>query len=382
MKTKNLLLFYTLFFVCSCSKSIVSNINPKQNTASKTVIIEENNFFTDTIYVGDIITNRPLTSQIIEVEGKEKYVLLDQNKLYQFDWKTGVLEDSIDLNKCGSIDNYSGFNYKNKDSIYVYNYNERTLFLANYQGKILNKKEILKEEKKADYEALNKTRIIGSQNYVIMSGGKLGDISDMNDSKRVVSQKVEFSNRTPEDVMSYPNIYNNGFWGGVYMNDVSHTLAEDNNVVYSFPIDHYVRIYNLQTLKKDSIYMGSKYIDAIKSNSDNPIDLFTDKEARIIYYINEHSYGNILYDKYRNLVVRFALHPLGDAYDGDKFNKPLSIITYDFKNKELTESAIFKDYANLNMSNTHVCRDGIAIATFDNKDETKIIFRIFKYSKL
>lgn len=379
MKIISLILISTLL-ICSCSNGVVTNVNTKQNVGSRSVIIDEDNFLTDTIYVGDVITHKPLTSQIISVDGKEKYLLLDQSKLYQFDWETGVLEDSVDLGKCGSLVNYSGFCYNNKDSIYVYDYNSNTLCLANSEGHILKKRSGLKEVKRTDYEALNQTRIIGIRDYVILSGGKLGDISDMNQAKRVVSQKVKFNNSMPEDIISYPDIYNEGFWGGVYLNEVSHVLVDKNQIIYSFPVDHYIRTYNLQTGRVDSIYMGSKYTDAIKSCSDNPIELFMDKDARIVYYVKEHSYDNIMYDNNHELILRFACHPL-NTYDGGWFIKPFSIIAYNLRTKELSESAIFKDYANLNTSNMHICKDGIAIATFENKDETKIVFKIFKYKK-
>lgn len=380
MKLSKLSFLCIVLLIFGCSRSVVRNTNIKQNDVRSSILIDEKDFLRDTIYVGDIITNRPLTSQVISADGHEKYLLLDQNKLYRFDWETGVVEDTIDMSTCGNLDNYSGFNYINKDSIYVYNYNMRTLYLINDKGQVKNNRSNLKDFKKADYEALNKTRIISAGTYVVMSGGKLGDISDRDVSDRVVSQKIEFNNRKPRDIMSYPDIYNNGFWGGVYMNELSHTLVDDNNIVYSFSIDHYVRMYNLHTGISDSIYMGSKYIDAITSSSDNPIDLFMDKDARIVYYTKEHSYGNILYDKYRGLILRFASHPL-PSYDGGMFIKPFSIIAYDLKSKELSESAIFKNYSNLNTSNMHICKEGIAIASFDNADETKIVFKIFKYKK-
>lgn len=161
---------------------------------------------------------------------------------------------------------------------------------------------------------------------------------------------------------------------------MSHVLVDKNQIIYSFPVDHYIRTYNLQTGRVDSIYMGSKYTDAIKSCSDNPIELFMDKDARIVYYVKEHSYDNIMYDNNYELILRFACHPL-NTYDGGWFIKPFSIIAYNLRTKELSESAIFKDYANLNTSNMHICKDGIAIATFENKDETKIVFKIFKYKK-
>ena len=60
-----------------------------------------------------------MASQIISMNGKEKYVMLDEFHLYIFDWQQGILEDSVPLHQCGILRNCSGFNYINPDSIII-----------------------------------------------------------------------------------------------------------------------------------------------------------------------------------------------------------------------------------------------------------------------
>lgn len=369
-----------MLLLYGCANSIVTNVNTNRGGCGNLTVVSEDLFSTKTIYVGDKITHKPLASQIVEIDGKEKYMLLDMNSLYIYDWETCALEDSVDLSGCGNLDNYSGFSYKSKDTIYVYNYNKKSLFIADHNGRTRAKTDVAGYSN-ADFEALNKTRILYGEKGIVMSGGKLGDIGDMKESKTVVSQELTLGGNSAKNIMCYPAIYKNGFWGGVYMNDLSHTIVGDSIILYSFPIDHYVRIYNVANGQKDSLYLGSKYTDAINSCSDNPMELFADKDARIDYYIHEHSYDEILYDNYRNIIVRIASHPLEKMEEDGRFVKPFSIITYNVQSNVLTESQIFKTSSKLNTMNMHICRDGLAIAGLGQKDETKINFRIFKIAE-
>ena len=68
------------------------------------------NYTTKKIHVGETITNIPLASQVINHNGQDKYLLLDEATIYIFDINNEELEDSINLSKCGNLNVYSGFN--------------------------------------------------------------------------------------------------------------------------------------------------------------------------------------------------------------------------------------------------------------------------------
>lgn len=104
--------------ILSCNKNSFVNINRLELASNDSVTIKNVPIKKKEISVGDIITNHPLSSQIVEIDGKEKYLLLDLDNIYVFDWNSGTLEDSISLSKTGRLNNYSGFNYISKDSIF------------------------------------------------------------------------------------------------------------------------------------------------------------------------------------------------------------------------------------------------------------------------
>lgn len=60
-----------------------------------------------------------MASQVISMNGMDKYVMLDEFYLYVFDWQQGIPEDSVSLHQCGLLRNCSGFNYINSDSIII-----------------------------------------------------------------------------------------------------------------------------------------------------------------------------------------------------------------------------------------------------------------------
>ena len=123
--------------------------------------------------------------------------------------------------------------------------------------------------------------------------------------------------------------------------------------------------------------MGSRYSNSINSSSYNTLEVFKDKELRIEYFISQNSYGNILYDKYRDVFYRIAKHPL-TKWDGKTFIKPFSIIVMNRNGKLISETPILKDYATLNLGNIHVTEKGLLIQKM-SKNENVIEFVNYVY---
>lgn len=82
---------------------------------------------TKEIYVGTHTSNKPLSSQLVLVDDKEKYLMLDNGWIFVFDWESGAVEDSIPVGEYGTLNNYSGFSFISSDSLLVYNYRRRDL---------------------------------------------------------------------------------------------------------------------------------------------------------------------------------------------------------------------------------------------------------------
>ena len=377
-------LFYILFafiFLSSCNYNQYINYNERDRASTSGFEIEELTNLNKSIKVGDIITNNPLCSQIIDSkDDRELYLLLDMGQIYVFDWVSGLLIDSISLKKCGKLQNYSGFTWISSDSILVYNYSRKTLYAIDSKGNIWLKKNSPGITKKDsilfDAESLNASRPLYVNGRIVLSGSVFGNIQQTPDHKERASVSISLSAPLSVYTIPFPDIYYKANWGGVYMNRVHHCEYGDY-VLYSFPIEHHVYVYNYNFSQWDTIYMGSRYIESIHSCESSSINTIFDKEYRIKYYVSQASYGPILYDKYRNVFIRIAYHPIENWDNSDYFYQPFSIIVYNPISKEIKESSIIQDSQSYDLENMHICRDGLAIRK-QTSDENIIDFICIK----
>lgn len=369
-----------IMLILSCNKNSFVNINRLELASNDSVTIKNVPIKKKEISVGDIITNHPLSSQIVEIDGKEKYLLLDLDNIYVFDWNSGTLEDSISLSKTGRLNNYSGFNYISRDSIIVYNYATKSLFLVNREGNIIHhivSPGIDKESSiYVDIEALNSSRPLYINKNNILSGSIFGNLQDTPNHEERASISCSFENQK-RNAFPFPSIYYNANWGGVYMNKVFH-CKEDTSIVYSFPIEHNIYKCNSDFSHCDTLYMGSRYITGISECTYSSLQAIIDKELRIKYYISQPSYGPVLYDENKKCYIRIAYHPISNWEGGEYFFQPFSIIVLDKEKSLLMESTIIKDYKVCDLDNLHICNDGLAIAVMSN-DENKLCFFCYKY---
>lgn len=294
--------------MCSCNNLTISSPNPFYGTSVDS--LELPTIGGNTIYVGEDIGNKPLSSQVMSESDEEKYYMLDDNKIFVFNWNDGRPCDTIMLTGQENLGNYSGFSVLTKDSILLYNYADKTIQRVNAKGDALGVIALRKNESvNVDIEGLNGSRIQEINHQIVGTGAILGDVRDHRFNEMKASVALNFSNQSVKVLMTYPEIYRMANWGGVYMNMVYHTSAKGRFMFYSFPIDHNVYKVDLETGETTSFYMGSKYCDEIKSSQSDFIEEFMDKNRRINYYLHEHSYAMILFDKYRNQIIRIAEHP-------------------------------------------------------------------------
>jgi len=364
--------------ISSCNKETVTNPNQLYgaNVDSLELSTNDNNIIS--IDVGDYIGNKPLSSQVVFESDGEKYYMLDDSKIYIFNWDTGKLCDSVLLKEQGNIGNYSGFSVVSKDSILLYNYAKKTIQYIDSHGDIFGTINLRNNGvAHPDIEGLNGTRMQKINHQVICTGAILGDIRENRVKDTSSSIALNFSNQNIQTLMTYPEIYRKGNWGGVYMNMVYHTSAKGKYMFYSFPIDHNIYKVDMDTGETTSFYMGSKYCDAIESSQSNFMEEFMDKNKRISYYLHEHSYAMVLFDVYRNQIVRIAEHPTEKIEDDGTFSKPFSVIISDLEGKKLSESRVIDNAENFDLYNMHITKQGLSIA-YIQKDENKIVFKTYK----
>lgn len=334
---------------------------------------------TVTIKVGDKISNNPISSQVISTQFGEKYLLLDLEYIYVFDWNSGVLEDSIPTAHCGKVNNYSGFAYINQDSILVYNYAQKNLHLINRKGDLAKTWSLNKIHKDnnivLDAEAINRTRISHIDNRIVMSGSMFASVKEVPDNSCRASAMYDLTDSGLKGSLPFPNMYSAHNWGGIYMNVPNH-CAGKRHMLYSYPISHYVYSYAKDFSACDSLYMGSRYCHGIKSFDGDVLSALMDKNEMIKYYLSEYSYADIFYDKDNGCIYRLVYHPNTEWVPGETFNQPFSVIAADDNGKILCETQIYDD-SHYNWMNAHVTSDGLAVA-YDSSDENIITFRYLK----
>lgn len=358
---KQIFIFFLLFLLISCGKKQVIRVKNEGSVAKdSTLLVRQDSVIK--INIGGHLRPSPSSSQIVQDTGNvENYVFLDENSLHWFDLKSGKHLRSKKIEKCGNLNNYSGFLCLG-DTTFVYNYKQKMVYMLDSLFEIQKTWNVvdgyMKKNSTFDPEALTDSPMMYVNGKLLLSGAKIGQQKD-DGKEHPISCCIDMGSDKVEYGGNYPKQYLEGDFGGVYFNMIYHTMAQ-NCWWYSFPASHEVYASSLDLSESRKFYMGSRYAAEIVSSDYNSLELFKNKELRIRYYISQHSYSNLLYDKYRKLFYRIALHPLSGWQSG-AFLKPFSIIVMDMNGNLLSETPIQKDYANLNLHNMHITKDGLLI---------------------
>ena len=126
-----ILFLFGIVCLASCKPQ---KVDTEVAVINDSTMIDLNQYTIKKIHVGDYISSKPLASQLVQVDGKGKYLLMDNGYIYQFDWESGTLEDSIPTAQCGTLGNFSGFTYLNADRVLVYNDGAKMLLVINDKG--------------------------------------------------------------------------------------------------------------------------------------------------------------------------------------------------------------------------------------------------------
>ena len=320
-----------------------------------------------TLHIGEVINPLSLRTQM-RSDSVITYMICDNNHIYSFDLDKDSLIDDISLDNCGKINNYSGFTFLNRDSIFVYNYGNSTLYTVDHQGDIKTSTDLASYIAPVSPEALVYSPILFVDDNIIMTGTPLSANTRMTENDPI-SLTLNLSTQKVNLGAHFSDEYSKGYFGGVYFNSISHCIDNNNYVVYSFPASNYIYRFNSNLEFVDSLYMGSRYTDNIESTEEPSLQLLKNKDARLKYYKSQDSYDRIIFDSYRNLYHRIAMHKT--SFD-EITPKPFSIITMTTDGNIINETPIFTD-RNLIAPNTHVVPKGLIIQR-KSSDENLINF--------
>ncbi len=315
------------------------------------------------------------------------------NQILFYDFKTCELELKISLEKEGpkGIGVASGLYIKDFDNIYISSYVFPGLIKIDKEGNIIQK--IAYGKTPDGYQIL--------PSYAPSSYPSLEPV--ILDNTMFISQKfaAQFNEaeKTPLTVsvdtisgscMSYP-LYFNIFKQNDNPHKITSTLYSriynDNSFIYSPFTDDFIYIASIDHSKIKKIKVKSKYIE------DSSIEQTRNPQKGAKENLELPRYGNLIYDKYRNVYYRFAYHKtvleddinwVGRAVYG---RKKFSVIILDDNFQVIGETLFPEGIYNSYVSFVH--EDGLYISkdyqmNFEQSEDfaTFELFRLKKHIEL
>jgi len=315
-----LFIFQLLFMACQQVETVVNDqrgVHPV-----KYVLVErgEKNFPLDSL------TSPFLKSvQHFEIDsdsGTTRYLSFlnnTVNTIYFYNYDTEEFLFKIQYEKKGphGVGRPDGFHFHNFDSIFLYNYYRKTLYLTDsgarvYQHFFLNEVPPSAGNYVPTAQLYTHKPMVVLGDTVFISGYLGGEMSDENASNRPITKILNMKTAEVINTNRYSPPYLSGNWGGQLFRHVYSTFnPEKRRFVFSFPIDHYVYETSLLDTIMTPHYAGSRYFGDIKSLSlSKRIPPSRDMKAKL-HSLNP-SYYAILYDKYRKVYYRVAHLPISE----------------------------------------------------------------------
>ena len=334
-------LFFFMITAISCSdhktKSLDEQKRPEysyslQKSSTINIPIDESTSFTSNNFYYHIF-------------GEEEF-LITQNKFknsiqaYSLGKRQKVLEISIPRDGPNSIKQLRGFTFVNFDSIYVYdNLTLSNAILVDSSGSRKPANLTLSDR------FFNHASMTKSPSYFYD-----GDLYFFKFPNRALDESL-FDEEVPFEYVhnvhsnigkmvsfSWPDIYKGKNWGGI-LTIPSRTMNLSGELIYSFGIDPH--IYRLNQNGDVQKYLArSDYL----SGRTNPLEKNASFEKLDEHFMNENYYGNIIYDKYRNVYYRYAglkMNPRNaDGSIRSSRMKPFSIIILNSEFKKVGETLL------------------------------------------
>lgn len=308
------------------------------------------------------------------------------NSIYLYDAKEGTLLDTIFFEKEGAdgVGEIQGYCYHNADSIYVYAYGSGRVQRADRSGKVAKHHRLFDPDAIAEDTtqfltspyAETRTPLLYRDGKLIMSGGFFAETTLERADNTFVTLLYDEARAKVNYANPYPEQYRKYDWGGgFFYRQPSVALAGTGELLISFPADHRLWRYNLQTGVRDSLYAGSRVIKEIAPFStekkmfpdDVPEHLFSE------WYYSQSSYEGIYTDPYKQLYYRIARLPNASHRAGTFNDKPVVVIVLDRELNYLGEEQLPSGVA-YDTFNAYVSPEGLHIHIRDAQDAEHLIF--------
>jgi hypothetical protein len=211
----------------------------------------------------------------------------------------------------------------------------------------------------------------------------LGEYPDVVKSRfdRPVIIEYDIHNKNKKYYSGYPQVYVDNNMGSFQNYPISYTFnPEKNEIAIAFRASCQLSIFNLDTKSEKLVSVKSNYFDSIPLPHPGKDRHYSSQSESFRHYITKPVFGEIIYDKYRQIYYRFVLHGVNnpDLQKGAKafYDKEMSIIVTDNDFQIIGETPKFLGHYS---PQSFVTKEGLHILKL-NKDENKAIYSIFRLS--
>ena len=379
-KLKCIMGLIVVILCCSCCE--YKNTNGRKGTNEYSMeLSQEKSFFLDSTTSQEV--------KYMQLLGDTSLAIFNppMNNICFFDWATGKERMKINLHKEGphAVKGIVGFYFQSKDSVWLYDYWRKELYLADFEGNIKERrslKDLLYPIAKQPYSVYpypqTSTPFKKVDNKFILSGMD-GIISDASDGVLPAATVLyDWNTNKLETKNPYPSVYDNkdkmSAWHAFAYKQVPYTLNDKREMVFSFPASDSIVVYSIDKDSYSSFFAGYSEETHIKPHvSTSEIDSHRN-------YLEQYQYSSILYDSYRNLYYRLVVLPKMDydLNDPATQQKDLAVIILNKNFEKVGEYQL--EHERYYYGHSFVVPDGLCINVVSDDDDY-LKFKVLKAIK-
>ena len=329
-----------LLIILSCCSTMHSEKYPVSLVKNGDLHLKLDSLTTNSIGNLQYFKNDSVAYVIFKNKGENNILFYKFKNNAQCEFRIYLAKDGP--NGVGRAD---GFYVHNLDSIFVVSSYFSKIFLVNKEGEILKKYflSMNKEDSTSTSMPYSSTHTpmvkVGDTLYI----GAIPDVEPyLNKYNSKIKIALNIANGRYKYLHSYPEEYQQNYWGRTHMLFPNIYDEEKGVFIYSFPISDSLHIINQSTNKAISLNAKSLFLPRI-----DPMVNFTKDRKKLKSYLYKSAiYSSIIKDPLNQVYYRIAEQPTQEfnLNKVGKMKRPASIIVLNNNFEKIGETLIGNDY--------------------------------------
>ncbi len=275
--------------------------------------------------------------------GEPYFYFLKKNDLVKEEIFSGASEHHPFQDSSFNVDLFDKVFVRNPDEIYLFNRRTEDVAIMNSNGKVRRMNRILRfaDSTKFQFSITPDNRPFFIDSTLFISTAPWVELESF--------YRYPFESAWTKQMdsvrffLSFPQQYSPSSWWHVAGNEISRVSNKNKEIVYSFPMNDTLFVYNSEGILKRKVSAPSKFLDDFPPP---PIDEDSENnpEKLTAYVLQLKRYVAILYDPFRDRYYRIVAHwqPLKNEEGRKNVNSdaPWSIIVLDADLQMLGEQKI------------------------------------------